>query len=156
MGLSTLPAGSRIYLDANVWIYALEGYAAFTAALTALFARIDAGDLIAVTSELTLAEVRVKPFADGNDTVQQRYLEVLQERPSLHLAPLNREVLIAAARLRAHCPALKMPIGEAPKTPRRGPAPKLQRQIERIQELPKPKQRFVMEMLETVLAQASR
>ena len=38
---------------------------------------------------------------------------------------------------------------------KRGPASQLQRSIERISELPKPKQRFVMEMLETVLAQAS-
>lgn len=41
-------------------------------------------------------------------------------------------------------------------TAKRGPASQLQRSIERISELPKPKQRFVMEMLETVLAQASR
>ena len=41
-------------------------------------------------------------------------------------------------------------------TAKRGPAPKLQQQIERIGQLPKAKQRFVMEMLETVLAQASR
>lgn len=39
---------------------------------------------------------------------------------------------------------------------KRGPTPKLLRQIERISELPKPKQKFVLEMLETVLAQASR
>jgi len=39
---------------------------------------------------------------------------------------------------------------------KRGPAPKLQQQIARIGELPKPKQKFVLEMLETVLAQASR
>lgn len=39
---------------------------------------------------------------------------------------------------------------------KRGPAPKLQQQIERISELPKLKQKFVLEMLETVLAQASR
>lgn len=39
---------------------------------------------------------------------------------------------------------------------KRGPAPKLQQQIERIGQLPKAKQRFVMEMLETVLTQASR
>lgn len=39
---------------------------------------------------------------------------------------------------------------------KRGPASQLQRSIERISELPKPKQRLVMEMLETVLAQASR
>lgn len=39
---------------------------------------------------------------------------------------------------------------------KRGPASQMQRNIERISELPKPKQRFVMEMLETVLAQANR
>lgn len=47
-------------------------------------------------------------------------------------------------------------VGEKAATVRRGPTPKLQRHIERISELPKPKQRFVMEMLDTVLAQASR
>ncbi len=39
---------------------------------------------------------------------------------------------------------------------KRGPAPKLQQQIERIQRLPRSKQRFVIEMLDTVLAQQSR
>lgn len=47
-------------------------------------------------------------------------------------------------------------IGAEAQPARRGPAPKLLQQIERIQRLPKPKQRFVMEMLDTVLAQASR
>lgn len=56
----------------------------------------------------------------------------------------------------------KVPVDELigkPATTRsskRGPASQLQRSIERISELPKPKQRFVIEMLETVLAQASR
>jgi transcriptional regulator with XRE-family HTH domain len=39
---------------------------------------------------------------------------------------------------------------------KRGPAPKLQQQIERIQKLPRSQQRFVMQMLDTVIAQASR
>jgi len=39
---------------------------------------------------------------------------------------------------------------------KRGPAPKLQQQMERIQRLPRAKQRFVMEMIDTVLQQASR
>jgi transcriptional regulator with XRE-family HTH domain len=38
---------------------------------------------------------------------------------------------------------------------KRGPASQLQRSIERISELPKTKQKFVIEMLETVLAQAN-
>ena len=47
-------------------------------------------------------------------------------------------------------------LGVANGAAKRGPAPKLARHMERINQLPKPKQRFVMEMLETVLAQASR
>lgn len=36
---------------------------------------------------------------------------------------------------------------------KRGPTPKLQRQIEQIRKLPRTKQRFVMQMLDTVLQQ---
>jgi transcriptional regulator with XRE-family HTH domain len=39
---------------------------------------------------------------------------------------------------------------------KRGPAPKLLQQVERIQRLPKAQQRFVMQMIDTVLAQQSR
>lgn len=39
---------------------------------------------------------------------------------------------------------------------KRGPAPKLQQQIERIQQLPRPQQKVVMQMLDTVLQQAGR
>ncbi|MGH8228506.1 MAG: helix-turn-helix domain-containing protein [Steroidobacteraceae bacterium] len=46
-------------------------------------------------------------------------------------------------------------IGEKPKPGKRGPAPKLQRQLERITQLPKSRQKFVIEMLDTVLKQAS-
>jgi transcriptional regulator with XRE-family HTH domain len=45
---------------------------------------------------------------------------------------------------------------DAGATKKRGPAPKLQQQIERIQQLPRTQQRFVMQMLDTVIAQAAR
>lgn len=46
-------------------------------------------------------------------------------------------------------------VGEAPKRTngKRGPTPKLQRQLEQIGQLPRAKQRFVMDMLDTVLQQ---
>jgi transcriptional regulator with XRE-family HTH domain len=48
-------------------------------------------------------------------------------------------------------------IGQGRTTPaKRGPAPKLQQQMERIQRLPRAKQRLVLQMLDGVLAQASR
>jgi transcriptional regulator with XRE-family HTH domain len=56
--------------------------------------------------------------------------------------------------------ALAMPIetligedGPPPMPARRGPASRLQQQVEAIGQLPKAKQRFVIEMLDTVLAQ---
>jgi transcriptional regulator with XRE-family HTH domain len=45
---------------------------------------------------------------------------------------------------------------ESKRGAKRGPAPKLQRHLERINQLPKPKQRAVLEVLEAVLAQAGR
>ena len=39
---------------------------------------------------------------------------------------------------------------------KRGPAPKFQKQLERIAQLPRAKQRVVIEMLDGVLAQANR
>ncbi|SFD39472.1 hypothetical protein [Collimonas sp. OK412] len=39
---------------------------------------------------------------------------------------------------------------------KRGPASQLERSIERINQLPKTKQRFVLQMLDTVLAQSGQ
>ena len=44
MALSELAAGCRIYVDTNVWIYALEGFPETRRSLGALFARVDAGE----------------------------------------------------------------------------------------------------------------
>jgi len=46
-------------------------------------------------------------------------------------------------------------LGVKPAPGRRGPAPRLQQHLERIGQLPKAKQRFVLEMLDTVLRKAS-
>ncbi len=44
-------------------------------------------------------------------------------------------------------------VAEAPKPGKRGPAPKLQQQLEQISRLPRAQQKFVMQMLDTVLQQ---
>ena len=67
---------------------------------------------------------------------------------------------VPVSMLPALAKSLAVPIetllGAANGAAKRGPAPKLQRHIERISRLPPAKQRFVMEMIETVLAQAAR
>jgi len=47
-------------------------------------------------------------------------------------------------------------VAEAPTPAKRGPAPKLQQQLERLQALPKTKQRMISEVLDSLIAQAAR
>jgi predicted nucleic acid-binding protein len=93
--------GERVYLDTNVFIYAIEGYPEFVDELNEFFDSIDAGNLRAFTSELTLAEVLVRPLMDGNLEIQTAYQQALQSSEGLEVVPVSREVLIEAARLRA-------------------------------------------------------
>lgn len=51
--------------------------------------------------------------------------------------------------------AVRALLGEEEENGKRGPVPKLQRQIEAVAELPKAKREFVSQFLETVLSQAS-
>lgn len=106
--MAHLTLSGRVYLDTNIFIYALEGYPVFRTVLTTLFEALDRGELTAVTSELTLAEVLVKPLLDRHSERQAAYLQALQPSTSLQVIPVSREVLIAAARLRVDT-HLKLP-----------------------------------------------
>ncbi|WP_207713961.1 hypothetical protein [Scytonema sp. UIC 10036] len=77
MGIIDAIQGNKVYLDTNILIYALEGYPAYLQDLTQLFQRITQGDLIAVTSELSLVEALVKPFQNQNLTQQQIYKQFI-------------------------------------------------------------------------------
>ncbi len=101
MGILDAIQGNRVYLDTNIWIYALEGYPASIDDLTQLFQSIDQGNLSAVTSELSLAEALVKPFQNQDLAKQTTYKQLITSSQNLTVIPVNRDVLIEAARLRA-------------------------------------------------------
>lgn len=69
---------------------------------------------------------------------------------------------VAVATLLPLCEALNVGMEELVgvqakrSTGKRGPAPKLQQQLEQLQALPKAKQRMVSEVLDSLLAQSSR
>jgi predicted nucleic acid-binding protein len=92
MGLLNSLQGDRIYLDVNIWIYALEGYPNFRSDLAALFQAIDQGRLTAVTSELALAEALVKPLQDQNQAVQQLYQQAIANRPNVEVISIDRSI----------------------------------------------------------------
>jgi transcriptional regulator with XRE-family HTH domain len=104
--------------------------------------------------------VRVAQLRKEQNLTQQSLAEALgttqQQVASYEVARLRIPASMLPRLARILGVSLEALIGEEDKPAKRGPTPKLQRQLERLSNLPKPKQRFVIEMLETVLAQASR
>jgi predicted nucleic acid-binding protein len=95
----------RIYLDANVFIYALEGNTDVAEQLLQLFDRFRAGRGIGVTSELTLAEVLPK-----TSSAQRRdYLDMIVWSRIFDLQPVSRDILIETAEYRKYAGMPKLP-----------------------------------------------
>lgn len=101
MELTTLAPG-KFYLDANVFIYAIEANPTFVEQVTALFEHIAGTESSAITSELTLAECLVKPFTDQDEQSQLQYESHIRSSELLQVMPVSRQVLVDAARLRAN------------------------------------------------------
>jgi predicted nucleic acid-binding protein len=100
MGVLTACRGRRVYHDSNIFIYAVEGMSPAAEAVGELFDLIDAAKTTAVSSDLTLAELLVRPLELGRDDLVGIYAELLQPSPGLTVSPIDRAVLIAAAHLR--------------------------------------------------------
>ena len=110
MGIIDTVGTKKIYLDTNVFIYALEGFSEFSSTLTELFLAIDDSKVQAVTSELTLAETLVKPLRDANFPLTEVYKQAIVSGAGLSVVSVNRPILIEAATLRAAV-QLKLPDG---------------------------------------------
>jgi predicted nucleic acid-binding protein len=93
--------GGKVYLDTNVFIYAVEAVAAYRAAVEALFTLLEESAVSAVTSELTLAEALTKPLELERHAIAAVYEAMLTPSAWLAVMPIEPSVLIEAARLQA-------------------------------------------------------
>lgn len=108
MGLMTLLKGNRIYLDTNIWIYALEDVAEYRESLTALFEAARERSLMIITSELMLAKTLVTSVKAGDTAKQKAYTEAITATNSTNAVPVSRSILLEAARIRGST-KLKLP-----------------------------------------------
>jgi transcriptional regulator with XRE-family HTH domain len=104
---------------------------------------------------------RIAAMRKGNHLTQVQLAETLGvAQPTLNAYELGqRRVPVSALPLLAKALGVSLEelMGEpAAKSSKRGPAPKLAQYMERISQLPKPQQRFVMQVIESVLAQQGR
>ena len=108
MGRVSTELGQRVYFDTNIVIYAVEGFADYADQIRALLKAMNTGEIVAITSELTLAETLVKPLKDQNSTTQQAYRRFLTPTAAFEIAPIRRDILESAAQWRATS-SLKLP-----------------------------------------------
>src|SRR6476620_4109149 len=85
-----------VYIDTNPFIYAVEGNEALASPINNLFAQFRKRPRIAVTSELTLAEVLARAFPPH----QQMYFDLMIWSGIFDPRPVSREILIETARYR--------------------------------------------------------
>jgi uncharacterized protein len=108
MGLRDDLKGKRVYFDANVFIYLIEGYPTLETSLRDIRDSIFHGESNICTSELTLCEVLVPAFRANNTALLALYREFIEESGAFELIQTTRETYVRASLLRAQL-GLKTP-----------------------------------------------
>ncbi|TCM54334.1 putative nucleic acid-binding protein [Rhizobium sp. PP-F2F-G48] len=104
-----MTGAARIYLDTNTLIYAVEDISERAALLNALLdASVRHTSAFLATSELSLAELLVKPLRAGQDDLVKRYHVLIRTSDWLDVYPVSRQVLVRAGDIRAGS-RLKLP-----------------------------------------------
>ncbi|MBV8924676.1 MAG: PIN domain-containing protein [Bradyrhizobium sp.] len=96
---------ARVYLDANIFIYAIEGSPVLADPLRELFGLFRDRRAVGVTSELTLAEV----LAGASDLHRRNYLNLVVWSRIFDLQPVSREILIETSDYRRVAGMPKLP-----------------------------------------------
>jgi predicted nucleic acid-binding protein len=110
LGEITWQAGSRVYLDTNLFIYVVEEILPYAEQVRPLLQAADQGEIRLVTSLLALAEALVMPCRKGDDVLIATYRELFtRPPPGLFVARLDAAILERAARLRATLDSLRLP-----------------------------------------------
>ncbi len=101
MGWVDALRGNVIGLDTTPLIYFTEENPTYIEVVDPFFKAVGSGELIVVTSVVTLLEVLVRPIRDGNLSLAQRYRDFLLNSNNVTTRLFSREIAEEAARLRA-------------------------------------------------------
>jgi predicted nucleic acid-binding protein len=101
VGLKADLAGSRVYFDANIFIYLLEGFEEFQKPIADIQALLAMGEIQVFTSELTLCEILVPAFRKSDLESVLLYRNFVEASGAFELVPTTRESYVRASFLRA-------------------------------------------------------
>lgn len=93
--------GTVVGLDTAPLIYFIEAHPRYLPLVRPFFDAVDRGDIVVVTSTLTLTEVLVHPWRHGNQELIRQYSRILLHADNLRTIPVLPEIASEAARIRA-------------------------------------------------------
>ena len=99
--MSQTTFGSRLYLDANVYIYALEDHSQFGEAARQVLEAIDRDGITVVAQHLILAELLPHPVKQGATDLVQLYEDLFLHHPQLVLLNTEPTTINLTTKLRA-------------------------------------------------------
>ncbi len=91
----------RIALDTSIFIYHLEPNPKYLACTDYIFSWLERSESMAVTSTITMTELLVLPYRDGDEQRANDFYGLLSTYPNLDWIPPNLEIADLAARMRA-------------------------------------------------------
>mgnify|MGYP001567559551 CR=1 FL=1 len=104
-----LRKASSVFLDTSAFIYHVEKHSDYFPLTNELFAAIDRGEKLAITSPVTVVEVLTKPFEKHDLAVVEEYRKRLLLHPQVKSRSIDNEVATEAARIRANFGIKKTP-----------------------------------------------
>ena len=99
----------RVYLDSNVFIAAMENPGAHSDHAWWILNAVEELKIAGVTSEITLAEILVKPMELGDRELAAAYEQILAAGPNFEVLQVRRDILIEAARIRGRRSSIRLP-----------------------------------------------
>ncbi len=91
----------RVHVDSMVVIYFIERNPDFRPVVRPLFELLDAGELLGISSYITLLEILVHPIRKGNLGLAQQYRDTLVQSDNFSLFPVDQTIAEEGARIRA-------------------------------------------------------
>ena len=109
-----MPNAIRIYLDTNIFIYAIERPAGVSGEIADLLLDLigiepSTIDSEIVTSELFLAEVLVAPLATNDEDLIMKYEAIQTQEFNVDVKRIDLDILRIAARIRSKNTSIKLP-----------------------------------------------
>ena len=106
MGLLETMIDRIVYIDAGPFIYFMERNPSYEKSLDAFFSLMSRGEVRAVTSTVTLAEVLVKPYRCKQWAIAEKYESIFEGTSEMTLISVDTEIGRLAAKLRTSCSLL--------------------------------------------------